>query len=1805
MAALTSRHHVNPYIAGSAVKGTEMFFGRDDVFAFIRRNLIGQHSNHPLVLYGQRRTGKTSVLHQLHRHLDSGYWCVLIDLHGLNPDGLGNLMLGIAGMISRELRRDHQVAVEVPERSAFLADPAAAFEGVFLDQVWAALGVNQLVLMLDEAVRLDEEMRAGRLDRGAFEYLRHLMQHHERLNFIFSLGSGIEEMSRDCAFLFSGSLYHRISFLEPPAARDLITRPARGHYELSEQAVDRILQVTSRHPYYTQLVCHCVFDAWAGNPTAIIDLGDVDDVLAEAIELGSANLTYVWRDSTPAEQVLMAGIAAAMQVGSAAVTASQVREAWHKVGVDVPGDEIARAVRGLIARDVITGGNAYSFSVDLQRLWLDKHRRLDWVKDDLADAIARWKSPAQLPTVRRARARPASLADVAVLGAVAEFKPLMDERTQGKFREFETTLTESSPPQDLDALSFFCGGFAKAIARDLTAPDRQLRLWQITWWALRRELKGGDHRRIGNRLNQLAGVLDSFPTHMRESLVAAHYMDFSALVRSNAKQQFLEWFAGALENAQDADLRQLGGQCMIRLGEFGLLAGQSPDPDEVESLSIFSGLADAAEFERYYQEGRLGPIAELLQRNHDRLLAVTEKVLSTAAHTEYLPPSGRAYIPGPSKKNMFSELKKKALSGSSAQVWEAHNAFNRALPREKREEARRQLAEWKAFTLQKARSVLDAERIWAEAADDGSASKEVLWNLAVYRNKDGAPWRGLRYLAPGVASKSLPLSHVRFGCALAVATLLLTDELDESDPGYEENRLARRFILDHGQVLPVASMHLLRFWLAYFDQQQALSDEASRALVIYAALRDRPYDLPTAAQVKKKSSGERLQAVDQVSHGLQGIGDPCFRLTWRLWIAELAELNGMWWPAWDRWATACNDDHDPAAAVQVLRRAAQLAVKDLRGSRLKNGRESRVNFLRNAVTRLQRFAQDLFRPSLLDEIRDWYVRPVPELMDAKNNKNAHLLASFGLVQSSARQEMEAGLPINLDVWPSLQEDLSQVEDLGALDETLARRIEAAATVDPGTTGRAGRLVESMLGLLRDIVALRCGIAEDQVSEILLQLSGRNTQALEDVSAERLTQLLAPLQSFERVLKHTADSRDAAPKPRIRLADGWAGWPTDHGASSVPVEISFPGPGGATAVRITGGWDGPDYRPAAEVRGARDLSAGETGAYALPLAAPADGAWRARIDVTYDWGPLTRLSATAMIDVPCCTFSEYLGGHGVSAYEFPNPFVYNEPLDMDQVQSALFQGRDQEVAEVRASYGQSRFPPLPLCFYGMGKTGKTSLLHRVALEVGRAGLVGLEVNLYGLRANTWTADQLFLGVLTQIKESAIAMGADAEALPVPLTHPNPVLLVPDFFRRLSDCFGGRRPVVLLDEYQHLLLGPNGQPVLDSLRPVHEGGQVGLIAFSNQGLDPMNMTFSQLGLRSIRVGFLREAEARRLVEDPLTPLGVYIHPSAHREIFALAAGHPNFSAWLAKGALDRLNLDHRNIVTVTDVATAASDILNQPSAFNASWFSTQNLTPAEEQMAIRLAKEDHSYSGLEIGQALSRLGLTTEVARDLEAKSVVEFNAPNLRIRGRLPWAYLRGQVSADEVPAAPPGSTDSVGLFVDLENLRPHKPEGMDYYEFGKKLISYAATLGDLKACYVVIASWNTGEDRTRVKADLLKAGFIVAQEPATFSPGRTAEKRNAADLVLASTVTDELAGQGLSRVVIASGDGDMLPLVNQLLEKRRVTVRMISSDDVSRPGAYLDLAAQRRAVAVARGLQPHEADFDVLLLSNILSSNDA
>ena len=266
---------INPYIAGAPVTETKMFFGREDVFDWIQNSLVGKYTDHILVIHGQRRVGKTSVLKQLGNRLPEKYISVFFDLQGRTHTNLDRFLWWLAREIVHVLKQERNIEVALPDKEAFTLD-AEYFENRFLPGLQPALGDHTLILTFDEFDNLEESEVKESLARPLVDYLRRLMG-RQGLNFIFSIGSSgrkLENMQAAYTEFFKAALYKKISFLSEEQTRHLITRPVDGVLEYEPAAVDRIYKIASGHPYFSQLTCHELFRALpAHRPTQDCPIG--------------------------------------------------------------------------------------------------------------------------------------------------------------------------------------------------------------------------------------------------------------------------------------------------------------------------------------------------------------------------------------------------------------------------------------------------------------------------------------------------------------------------------------------------------------------------------------------------------------------------------------------------------------------------------------------------------------------------------------------------------------------------------------------------------------------------------------------------------------------------------------------------------------------------------------------------------------------------------------------------------------------------------------------------------------------------------------------------------------------------------------------------------------------------------------------------------------------------------------------------------------------------------------------------------------------------------------------------------------------------------------------------------------------------------------------------------------------------------------------------------------------------------------------------------------------------------------------
>lgn len=368
---------LNPYIAGAPVAEARMFFGREDVFDWIRANISGQYAEHILVIHGQRRVGKTSILKQLSHRLPDRFVQVFFDLQGRTHTTLDRFLWWMARETVRVLNQQQGIEIAVPDREAFAADPEY-FEQQFLPAVQKALGEKVLLFTFDEFDSLEDAEVRTALTGPLINILQRLMS-LPGVDFIFSIGSAgrkLENMKAAYTQFFRAALYRKISFLSQEDTRELITRPVEGVLEYTPQAIDRIYDITNGHPYFTQLICHELFARCQKTGQRQIGEQDVEAVQEDAVERGTVNLKFIWDEATDLEKWALAALATLGEVDQQTLSAF-----LHKQRVHFTDTDLTSALLRLREKDVLTENNR--FVVYLMRLWLKRNRPMELVREEL------------------------------------------------------------------------------------------------------------------------------------------------------------------------------------------------------------------------------------------------------------------------------------------------------------------------------------------------------------------------------------------------------------------------------------------------------------------------------------------------------------------------------------------------------------------------------------------------------------------------------------------------------------------------------------------------------------------------------------------------------------------------------------------------------------------------------------------------------------------------------------------------------------------------------------------------------------------------------------------------------------------------------------------------------------------------------------------------------------------------------------------------------------------------------------------------------------------------------------------------------------------------------------------------------------------------------------------------------------------------------------------------------------------------------------------------------------------------------
>ncbi|MBN3884859.1 MAG: AAA family ATPase [Nostoc sp.] len=304
------------YIAGNSLDpetAKNRFKGRIDIFREIESLTLSKQPP-VLLLYGGRRTGKTSALKYLPYRIGANIVPLLVDIQGV---AAATTLKALAENLAKEIieaarRLPRKVYLPNPDASKLAEDPFPALQ-TWLTEIERRNPGKRFLLCLDEYERLSEVVEATS-SRVPLNFIRNLLQHQHKWILLFSGSHELSELPAYWSDYLINTRALRMTYLQESEAHDLILKPVENFRDIYEPtAVDAIIQVTRCQPYLVQLVCYEVVELLNRDirrnrreaDTAKVTAQDVKEIIPVVLERGAPYFQELWRSLADSDSSLL------------------------------------------------------------------------------------------------------------------------------------------------------------------------------------------------------------------------------------------------------------------------------------------------------------------------------------------------------------------------------------------------------------------------------------------------------------------------------------------------------------------------------------------------------------------------------------------------------------------------------------------------------------------------------------------------------------------------------------------------------------------------------------------------------------------------------------------------------------------------------------------------------------------------------------------------------------------------------------------------------------------------------------------------------------------------------------------------------------------------------------------------------------------------------------------------------------------------------------------------------------------------------------------------------------------------------------------------------------------------------------------------------------------------------------------------------------------------------------------------------------------------------------------------------------
>jgi hypothetical protein len=364
----------NPYVVGNPVI-RDIFVGREDILQRLEELWLSPQPP-SIILYGHRRMGKSSILHNLKTHL--GGQTIVIDFNMQvvgSVNSTSELLYALAIEIYDSLPLAQQLELEEPQHTHFIAHNPYHTLLRFLKQLDRIRNRHRLIIAVDEFELLEELIKDNIIEHRLIGFWRGVIQTYPWFIMIFAGLHTLDEMREDYwSPLFSSITAVPVSFLSKGAVHKLVTQPSPDFdIEYDREVVQAIYQLTNGQPYLTQLIGHAlvthfnqqVFEE-GRHREKHFTLEDLESVVNSPVFYcdGDAYFAGVWKQAETSQP--HGQLAILCKLCCARLSQSQLVEETT-LSIEI----VQVALETLKRHDVIKQENGcYIYTVELMRRWV-------------------------------------------------------------------------------------------------------------------------------------------------------------------------------------------------------------------------------------------------------------------------------------------------------------------------------------------------------------------------------------------------------------------------------------------------------------------------------------------------------------------------------------------------------------------------------------------------------------------------------------------------------------------------------------------------------------------------------------------------------------------------------------------------------------------------------------------------------------------------------------------------------------------------------------------------------------------------------------------------------------------------------------------------------------------------------------------------------------------------------------------------------------------------------------------------------------------------------------------------------------------------------------------------------------------------------------------------------------------------------------------------------------------------------------------------------------------------------------------